>query len=334
MTTETEVIEGEETGEAVGTGNDDRVALLNRIGDQNDTGRAEELAHVNDDGSTEPFSVDETTQAELNRAEEEANQEASEEEKASEPVVQPAEKKYKIKVNGVERELSEEELIARAQKVENADMYLSEAARLRRQAEQTQQPNPEERPTQGRTQPELSPEDERALVRAIQMGTEDEAAAALKTLRESITPRVNPEEMDRRMDERLSFREALFTFQRDYQDVWQDPVLRNMAMSADQQLVAQGDKRGYLDRFTAIGNDIRAWRDSIAGKVQATKQPEATPPTDTKTRQERKAAAPKSPTQANSRAPASVTEDEGEEDASEVIAKMAKSRGGPQWMRS
>src|SRR3974390_1694024 len=42
-----------------------------------------------------------------------------------------APRKWKLKVNGRELELTEEEVLARAQKVESADQYLAEAARVR-----------------------------------------------------------------------------------------------------------------------------------------------------------------------------------------------------------
>ena len=47
----------DDTGEALGTSNDARVALLNKINDANDALRADEYANINDDGSTEAFTV-------------------------------------------------------------------------------------------------------------------------------------------------------------------------------------------------------------------------------------------------------------------------------------
>jgi hypothetical protein len=63
----------ENSGDAIGTGNDARVAMLDRINDVNDSARAEELAEVHDDGTTSEFKVDATTTAELERAQLEAN---------------------------------------------------------------------------------------------------------------------------------------------------------------------------------------------------------------------------------------------------------------------
>jgi hypothetical protein len=321
-------------GEAVGTGNDARVAFLNQIADANDADRKDELASVNDDGTTSEFELDDATRQELARAEEEANQEDPEEKQAEEKPLEPVQehpqaKTYKLKVNGVEREFTEEQMVERARKVEAADEYLREAARLKREAEQlnTREVPPRE---SGRTEADLL-EERRALVRAIQMGDEEEAMAALEKLQQPQRPALNAEELARTVDERLTFNDAINRFKSEYADVLSDPVLRNLALSTDQSLVAKGDKRGYWERYKAIGDDIRAWRSGLV-KPAAEEQPAA--PDQSADRQQRKAAAPQPPKPANSRAPAAAREDEGEEDPREVIANIAKARGGPQWMRA
>jgi hypothetical protein len=48
---------------------------------------------------------------------------------------------------------------------------------------------------------------------------------------------------------------------------------------------------------------------------------------------DRKAQAPRTPVSANAKAKPAAQEDEGDESPSSVIANMAKSRGGPQWLR-
>ncbi len=115
-------------GEVLGTGNDERIARLNAIADQADNDRAEELANVNDDGSTEPFRA---------AAEPEPEQEAAPE---AETPKEPEERRYRLKVNGREVELTEAELVARAQKIESADEYLRQAAETKRRLEQTAAP--------------------------------------------------------------------------------------------------------------------------------------------------------------------------------------------------
>ena len=60
MTTKTDGDDGSEQiqgGDAIGTGNDARLALYDTINDKVDEGRGDELALVNDDDTTEPFQV-------------------------------------------------------------------------------------------------------------------------------------------------------------------------------------------------------------------------------------------------------------------------------------
>jgi len=53
-----------------------------------------------------------------------------------------------------------------------------------------------------------------------------------------------------------------------------------------------------------------------------------------KVKQDRKQAAPQTPTVASARSKPAATEDDGEENTQDVIAKMRESRGGPQWARA
>jgi hypothetical protein len=240
------------------------------------------------------------------------------------------EPRFKLRVNGREREFTQAELIERAGKVEAADEYLVEAARIRRDLEQ-QASNTQaaDANPSGQSAAE-SLEKRRALVRAIQMGTEEEAMAALEELQQPARPALNAVDLARTVDERLTFKDAVGRFESEYQDVIKDPVLRTMAFQADQSLIAQGDTRPYLERYRAIGNDIRAW-------IAQFKAPTATAATASAAptgREQRKAAAPTPPKAAQARAPAASRDDEGEESVTDVIANIAKARGGPQWLRS
>ena len=226
-------IEVTEDGEVIGTNNDARLKMLERINDQNDTTLAEQgdLADVNDDGSTTQFAVEKTdeeiTQEELDRAAEEANQDED----------QPEQPKHKIKVNGKELELTTEELIQRAQKVETADLYLKEASEKLRNAEkEIKPPLPSQEDVAAKAL-----EDRRALVRAIQMGTEDEAMEAIEKLQSRNTPSVSADDVARTVDERLTFNDAVARFQSDYKDLVEDPVLLNIVLSRDKELLAQGE---------------------------------------------------------------------------------------------
>lgn len=323
MNDETDQQAGEESG--VGTGNDDRIARLNAIADQTDADRAEEFANVNDDGSTEPYVVAATEQQDaesvLANTEE---QSASVSDDEGSPSTEA--KRYRIKVNGKELELTEAQLIERAQKIEAADEYLRQAAEARRKLEQIAKPEVDEVELRRRQD-----EEDRALVRAIQVGTEEEAAAALRKLREqtSARPSLSRDDVSRTIDERLAFNQAIEKFSSEYSDVWSDPILKKIALDRDAQLLKDGDQRAYWERYSSIGEEIRTWKQSIA---PAAKQPEPT----MADKVERKASAPKVPTATASvkSKPVKVEEDDVDDTPTSVIAQMAARRGGPQWMRS
>jgi len=315
-------IQTTEDGEVVGTGNDARLKMLQQINDQNDAQLAEQgdLADVNDDGTTTAFGKpegltdEEITQQELDRAAAEANQEE-----------QPEQTKHRIKVNGKELELTTQELVERAQKVESADEYLKEAARKAREADELKSkpilPSPEDAAAKAM-------EDRRALVRAIQMGTEEEAMEAIEKLQGKTIPSVSADDVARTVDERLTFNDAVTRFQTEYKDLAEDPVLLNIVLQRDKELIAQGDKRSYWDRYADIGNSVRTWKEGLT--KAATTETEK-PVTE---KQTRKASAPAVPQGAGTKAPAAVDDEDREETPAEIISKMAKSRGGPQWLRN
>lgn len=294
-------------GEAVGTGNDARVALLNSIGDNADRERGDEFADVEDDGSTSQFAkpapteVDEedeaAAQAEATEAARLAAEQAAAETDAPAKIVR--------KVNGQDLEITDE-LLVKAQKIAAADQYLAEASRIRNEAKGT-----------APAEQEITVDDDLASVaRAIQMGTEEEAVAALRKL---IPKGPSVDDFSRKIDERLTFNTAYAAFCTDYKDIMGDPRLRKLAEDEDAALTKAGDTRTYAERFTAIGEGLRKW-----------KQPEAAAD-PLAVKEARKAAAPSVPKAAGGKH-ATAVEEEKEESASETIAKMAQSRGGPQWL--
>jgi hypothetical protein len=320
---EDEVNQSSDQQETVGSSNDDRIARLNAIADQTDADRADEFANVNDDGSTEPYAVV-SEQTETEAAADNEEQPIADAENESSDSAEP--KRYRIKVNGKELELTEAQLIERAQKIEAADEYLRQAAEARRKLEQIARPEVDEDELRRRQD-----EEDRALVRAIQVGTEEEATAALRKLREqtSARPSLSRDDVSRTIDERLAFNQAIEKFSTEYSDVWSDTILKKIALDRDAQLLKEGDQRSYWDRYASIGEEIRSWKQSIAS---APKPAETT----MATKAERKASAPKVPTTTASvkSKPVKVEEDDVDDSPSSVIASMAQRRGGPQWMRS
>jgi hypothetical protein len=351
--------------EVIGTGNDARVARLNAIGDAVDRGRADELADVNDDETTTAFIAPELTEeeagrreaairpdpdgtvaAELARAEAEANQDAGEappEGEVSPAAVAEPPPKIKVKLNGQEVELTQEELIARASE---ADAAKAEAKRLKDEAAAAAKPaaapaGPSQPSAEDRAAAEAAElEERRALARAIQMGTEEEAMAALERVAERGARRTtaDAEATARLVDERMSFKEAATWFSTEYADIVDDQTLRDLALKRDQELVASGDRRPYRERYREIGDGLRDWVKGLtrpadgAAPVDAPKP--AAPAAATRVDRKAAAAAHAAPAASSVRAPkATGADEEKEETTQETIAKMAQARGGPQWLR-
>jgi len=313
-----------DSGEVEGTGNEDRLARMNAIADKADEERGDELADVNDDDTTTPFRA---KPADETPPEPESGKEQTPPENASQV------QKVKIKVNGKELELTQEELIERAQKVESADEY------LRRAKETVKKEPPVTTPT-GPTQEEIQRQqdaEDRALVRAIQMGTEEEAAAALRKLREQTarsvaSPSVSTDDILRSVDERLVFSQAKSKFEQEYNDIVSDPYLYKLMLERDSAQLDAGDIRSYYERWSAIGEELRSWTKKFAPAEQKQEETPA-PPTTLKAKLERKEQAPREPVKANRKNEPPPPEEEEDDNPHAVIANMAKARGGPQWMR-
>lgn len=316
------VVETDENGNVIGSGNDKRLEMYNRIADQNDKNRAEEFQEYDEDGNPVNFEVEENPENPEN-PENKTPTEQPEEEK-NEPLLTQPTKKYKIKVNGVDKEFTEEELLERAQKVESADQYLADAARLHREAAKVVPTKPEE-PENPQT------DDDVVLARAIQMGNEEEAVAAIRKLR-STGP--SSDDLAKTIDERLNFQNAVRWFSEEYKDVISDPVLNQLAVSQDNMMRAKGDTRPYMERYKEIGEGIRNWvKSKVPTQTETTTETPETKVNVKTEKENRKAAAPSTPKPASTKAQVPEEEEE-EESIQDTIANMAKARGGPQWLRS
>jgi hypothetical protein len=317
-------------GDAIGTGNDARIALLNSIGDSADEIRAEDFADINDDGSTSEFKIQ--------RADGEQEDLTPEPETlpTEEPEPDATAQMITRKINGKMVTKSLEEWLVSASKVEAADEYLQDAARTRKESMQepaTPAPQPEPR----RPDPQVVAAQQRAervkLARAIQMGTEDEAVAALEQLQNMArTPTLTVEDVGRVTDERLKFNTAITNFNKEFADLVSNPELHRMVLQADAELIRNGDKRPYAERYTEVGKAVRGWRDDLIKSVAPAPTAEQPAPASLDQRRAAKAAAPKTPTAASKIAQTPVDDDQ-DEDVGSVIASMAKARGGPQWAR-
>lgn len=268
-------------GEAVGTQNDARLAMFNGIADSADETRAQEFEEGIESGQEEPA-------------------------RASPPANSPAPTYPKMVVNGEEIDVTPE-ILARAQKVTAADQYLAEASRMKREAEQNSR-QPSEQDAGGRID-----EDDVALARALQMGSEEEAAQAIQAIR-SKSPSLNKDEIVAAARDALQMDEAVAWFQSEYDFIWKDPMLTTLAMQRDQQLLKSGENLTYRQRYDKIGKELTEWTGKLPRGGFSKKE------------QAKETASENVVSIASARAQAPQQEDT-EETPSDVIAQMARTRG-------
>lgn len=289
-----------------GPGNqvDARLELMNQLADSADEVRKDAFEDVTTESYDDAPGTSEVA-ATADRESDEASAEAEEDtQEHAEESAKP--KKYKIKVNGVEQEVSEEELIARAQKVSAADQYLAESAKLYAEAAK-HTASPSKKDDSAKVE-----EDDLALARAIQMGSEEEAVEAIKSLKGS--QRLSTDDVakiiDSRFDQRMSFQRDLNKFQDEYKDLLADENAKTLIFELDNAYHLQGEAPNY-DRFK-----------KAAEAVKKTVKVTAVASMDDKA--QRKASV-KVVTGGGARQPARA--EEKEPTPSEIIANMAQKRG-------
>jgi len=235
----------------------------------------------------------------------------------AEELIKP--KTYKLKVNGKEVELSEEEMIARAQKVEAADQYLAEAKRaaeaVRAQPVQQQPPAEQAEAAQGDT----ITDDDLALARALQIGSEEDAARAIARIRTRNAQKpseLNTDAVVQKVKADIEFQENVAWFKDAYPEIWADSDLMTLAVKRDAEIMQQEGASGtlspYKERYSKIGDELRKKFGTDPGYSAKAKKKQETltniPTAHTKVRMPE-------------------VEDDSEESAVSVIAKMAAARG-------
>lgn len=215
-----------------------------------------------DDASSHDGETDEERAAreEAEAAEREAAEAAAREKQSGEQMV-------KLIVDGkeVERPLSEVLDAGRRylQKDMTADERIAEATRILNEAKKlnTGSPQPTERPSE----PLQGEDDDAALARAIQLGSDEEARAAIAKLRKS--GRTDDQSITSMIDARIEFREAAAWVQSEYKDILADPVLGDVFMRKEQEARNGGDTRPHRDLYKEIGDGLRKWKDGLTPKT-------------------------------------------------------------------
>ena len=192
-------------------------------------------------------------------------------------------KKFKGIVDGAEKEYTEEEVIkaglATLQKQTAADERLTEAKRL---LEEARSMRPKESQPSGESSPDAAsaskPLDAAAIAKSIMYGNDEEATKAVENLLKVVNPQqanqlrgMSQEEIARFVDEAYEFKDAKRKFQLSpeqggFNDLWEDPQLRNLVLNMENEQIKNGDNRPYWERFQDIGTKVRTWRDSLVQK--------------------------------------------------------------------
>lgn len=258
------------------------------------------------------------------KSDEQVDEPLTEPEQAPEPEQQAA---VKVKVDGNELEVTQDELVRAYQKNVAADRRLEEAARILRQAEEIAQQHaaaPTATPNTGITPEDLKSQAADVLSKLYD-GDQDAATEALAQLitkakgGDQPTPQpamtqIDDEALTGKVLERIALNDAMSKVRTDYPDIINDPDLELLATIKVNRLVEQGSPRSK-----AILEVSEAMYKSM-GKGR--------PPTDraASIRQENKARLDNIPTASTVAAPSGSPQENSS--PSSVIAEMARKRLG------
>lgn len=277
----------------------DRVSRLNAIADSHDDLLSSELEETDGEKVIHDETDDREAAAERETAEAEAYARKLQEEGGEEDT-QPEPKKFKLKVNGKTIELTEEEMIARAQKVESADQYLQTAAEAVKNASRLAPP------PQGESSSFDKDEVRKTLAAAV-MGDEE----AIDRLATAITrPSLSPDALQQ-FDQRLAFRTELAQLENEQKDVLEDPYLGKLFKVRLNELRETAPETSLKEAYQGIGKELRTafpekFRSSTQSKLERKKTLVNVPTASTRQAVE--------------------ADDEGEEDVTSVIEQMARAR--------
>lgn len=248
-----------------------------------DAGAGDDTADQNDPPkSKRELAMDLVTANRLRDLEEETGQtliapEDSEEGKPAEPRAA----KRRVKVDGQDLDVSDEELVREYQKGRTADRRLEQAALARKELEAESARLAAERveierlkgqpaaAASGDNDSQATPigddTGDRTIYEALVSGDEDEALKAIKKLREGRPEGSTPKtaEIAAQVRQQIAWDEAQAKFSEDYQDIVADPLLREIASNTLIETLKTSESYGQA--FREAGNRTRAWVRSAGG---------------------------------------------------------------------
>jgi hypothetical protein len=283
----------EKIREAQDRRNNERLQLMENIADQSEISRPEGLEQTEEQ-------VAATEQARA--LQEEGVTPIDEVQQAGDEKVVNGVTHYLTVVNGRERWQTLKQLRETASKVEAADEYLRTASEAVRNSAREALSHKDE-PS------DLGEDEVRKLLAATALGDEEAIGRLAKaiTARPSVTPDVL-----QAFDQRMSFRTELASLEAEQKDLLEDPYMGRLFRSRLNELKQEAPDTKLSDAYRAIGTELKAAFPGYKGsRTQKTL--------------ERKRTLVQVPNAATRQS--TETEDEGEEDATTVIERMAKARG-------
>lgn len=216
---------------------------------------------------------------------------------------------YRIIVNGQERWLTLQQLRDTSSKVTAADDYLRQAKESAKSLLSAPPSDSDEVASSGRART-------RELLNRALMGEQEAIDELAQVLERPSVPDV-AKLVDERVDGRLTFREAVSWFDREYAQELKDPRVKDYMVWKDSQLAAANPDMDFKERLRQVGEEARALR----GRSTVVSQPEPS-----RSQKEQRKASVRALPQAAGRQVDEADEEE-DETYESAIQKMAKARG-------
>lgn len=208
------------------------------------------------------------------------------------------------------------------QKETAADYRLQLATTMLEQARQTVAQAQPQKPAA----PQAPEVNDLQLAELIQFGTKEQAAEAVKLLRQQNPATVTQDglrdfmmtQIPSIVNSQLMFQRAADFAKTEYGDLLSDPYLKDVFLMKEEQLRKAGDQRPPADLYKAIGEDLRK-------HFNRPKAPTAAPGNGMQARQDAKRAAPAAPKLASARL--SGGEPQRPKTREQIIDQMRQARG-------
>ena len=257
--------------------------------------------------------------------------------------VAPAVEMVKVKVDGVESEVTKAEIDAEGgvvayQKSKAAENRLAKAGQALAETRQTQAQIAawiEQQMAAQRRSAEPAQTDDQFIqskVDVIRFGTPEESATALREVMNRNNPRVDQNAITQMAVSQMQKNMAVDNFKKEFQDITSNPILLRAAISLENERVQQAQTNPNTDWgnfFRSIGNEVRSaigrqhQPATTAGTLATTTADPTSPVSD---KEARKASIVNLPTAAARAALPTESKPESRED---VLNQMRKTRGVP-----